>query len=58
MVIAYFVFQSKNVIERDYQLQTSVTKKDLSTDNETVHLNSSNFDFGIRLEYLFNNNEP
>lgn len=58
MVIAYFVFQSKNVIERDYQLQTSVTKRDLSTDNETVHLNSSNFDFGIRLEYLFNNNEP
>jgi hypothetical protein len=58
LVIAYFVYQCKWVFDRDYMLETSVMKRDLSKDDKLVHLNKTNFDFGINLQYNFYEKEP
>jgi hypothetical protein len=58
IVIAYFVYQCKWVFERDFTLETSVMKRDLSKDDKMVLFNKTNFDFGINLQYNFYEREP
>jgi hypothetical protein len=58
IVIAYFVYQCKWVFDRDFTLETSVMKRDLSKDDKMVLFNKTNFDFGINLQYNFYEKEP
>ena len=58
LVVAYFVYQSISVLNREFTIQTSVKKRDLSKDDNIFHFNKTNFDFGIHLQYIFYENEP
>lgn len=50
--------QSVGVLEQQYQLQVSEQAVDLQVDPTRVHLTIKNFDFGMRLQYVNEGNEP
>ena len=57
-VLGYLGLQCQAVIDQQYTLQTSLLKRDLTTDTTVMNLTSDNFDFGVRLEYLLAFQEP
>ena len=58
IVFVYFAIQCKNVFNKDYNLQTSLLKRDLTLDTTTYNLTKDNFDIGLRLDYLLKDQEP
>ena len=58
IVIAYLGAQCKGVFDKNYTIQTSLLKHDLTVDKTLYNLTKDNFDFGIRLDYLMRNSEP
>ncbi len=43
---------------QDHTLQTSVLRRDLTTDLTTYNLTNDNFDFGVRIENILDAFEP
>jgi hypothetical protein len=57
-VAAFLGTQCKAVIDQKYTLQTSLLKRDLTTDDTMFNLTMDNFDFGLRLAYVLGAWEP
>ncbi len=58
VIFAFFLIELKSVIEREYTLQTSFIKRDLTQDDAIYNLTRDNFDFAIRLDYVYKAVEP
>lgn len=58
LVLAFFIYQLKNVIERDFTLQTLSTKRNLQYNADKINITQKELDFGIRLEYFLREQEP
>lgn len=46
------------MFDKQYTLQTSLLKRDLTSDQTVFNLTIKNFDLGIRLDYLMRNYRP
>lgn len=58
VIITYLGVSCKGVFDKNYTIQTSMLKRDLTIDKEIYNLTKDNFDFGIRLDYSLRNSEP
>lgn len=57
-IFIFFIYKSYGVYNQDHTLQTSVLRRDLTTDLTTYNLNQDNFDFGLRIENVLDMFEP
>ena len=59
LVIVFLGYECKSVLNKDYTLQTSIKKFDLTSEDIGYNFTlGEEFDFALRLEYLMANTEP
>jgi hypothetical protein len=58
IIVGYLGASCKGVFDKNYTIQTSMLKRDLTNDKTMYNLTEQNFDFGIRLDYSLRNSEP
>ena len=57
-ILAYLISQMSSVFTYKYVMQNSSYRRDFNTDSTVYHLDNNNFNYGIRLEYIFFAREP
>ena len=57
-IFIFFLYKSYGVYNQDHTLQTSVLRRDLTTDQTAYNLTQNNFDFGLRIENILDIFEP
>ena len=58
VVIGYLGLQCKGVFDKNYTVQTSLLKRDLTKDFTIYNLTKDNFDFAVRLDWAWKYYEP
>ncbi len=58
VVVIYFCIQCKSIIDKEYDVQTSLLKRDLRQDATIYNLTHDNFDFAVRMDWAWKYYEP
>ena len=58
IVVVYLGIQCKGVLDKNYTVQTSLLKRDLTKDFTIYNLTADNFDFAVRMDWAWKYYEP
>ena len=58
LILIYLFNQIVNVFQNSVDIQNTFFRRDFNTDSTQYNLTQSNFNFGIRLDYIFKVKEP